>query len=236
MSDQLNFLVALAACVGSIEAIRQTQAKTRRQEHRSRRNNLVVHCPKSSKYSPMLEGRHVVLSGDKLYIDTGIEHDIPFGFPFAGYYLPYPDSPFEGLVTAISNEDPPVMNWVFVDKSSFEVKFGVRAYAELGFKGPFDCTRQDRRLTLGGWEGFLAVKEGEFWALYFDAVNDRLRSKLAEDTPVLEIELQRIEMRTPKPPIPVKQNLDMGTEDASPAAHTNGVKGKQSDLESPEVD
>lgn len=55
-------------------------------------------------------------------------------------------------------------NWVYVDKSTFEVKFGVRASAETGFKGPFDCTRQDRRLTLGGWEGFLAVKEGDFWA------------------------------------------------------------------------
>lgn len=69
----------------------------------------------------------------------------------------------------------------------------------MNFKGPFDCTRQDRRLTLGGWEGFVAVQEGDFWALYFDLDGDRLQSKVPEGTPVLDIELQRIEMRTPKP-------------------------------------
>lgn len=131
MAANLNFIVALAACVGSIEAIRQTQAKSRRQEHRSRKNNLVVHCSKSSRYCALLEGRHVVLSGNKVgcffsakpektdetdrlwvaeqvYIDTGTEWDVPFGHPFAGYYHPFPESQFEGLVTTIC-DDPSIL-------------------------------------------------------------------------------------------------------------------------------
>lgn len=66
MSQQLSFIVAFASVFGAAEAIRQTQARARRQEHRSRKNNLVVHCTKSSRYSPLLEGKHVILSGDKV--------------------------------------------------------------------------------------------------------------------------------------------------------------------------
>lgn len=165
MSQEISFIVAFAAVFGSAEAIRQTQAKTRRQEHRSRKNNLLVHCVKSSRHSAEIEGRHVILSGEKvctilsyhaffiflflleyvlrlsplslprrnaravragdwehwaetdmilaytrtqLYVDTGTEWDVPFGHQFAGYYMPFPDTQFEGLVTTIC-DDPPIM-------------------------------------------------------------------------------------------------------------------------------
>jgi hypothetical protein len=55
------------------------------------------------------------------------------------------------------------------------VKLGVRAYAEHNLNGPFDCTRQDRRLAFSGWEGLVAVKQkGGFWALYFAHDRDGL--------------------------------------------------------------
>lgn len=65
--------------------------------------------------------------------------------------------------------------------------------------GPWDCTRQDRRLVLEGWEGFYAVKEGDFWALYFDREGDGLRGKVGAGTPVVGVELVRAEMRVPRP-------------------------------------
>jgi hypothetical protein len=61
-----TFLVGFSAVFGAAEAIRHTQSRSRRDEHRSRKNNLIVHCPKSSEYSRTLEGRNVVLSGDKV--------------------------------------------------------------------------------------------------------------------------------------------------------------------------
>lgn len=54
----------------------------------------------------------------------------------------------------------------------------------------------------------MAVQEGHFWALYFDAPGDRLASKVPEGTPVLEIELRRIEMRVSKPVIPEDEKKD----------------------------
>jgi hypothetical protein len=95
------------------------------------------------------------------------------------------------------------MNWVYVHRDTYELKFGTRQFSEPNLTGPFDCTRQDRRLTFAGWEGFVAVLENGVWAVYFDRDADRLRGKVAEGTPVLEVELIRREMRGPKPQPPV---------------------------------
>lgn len=62
----LSVLVAFGAVTGASEGIKASQAKARREEHRSRKNNLIVHVPKSSEYSQTLEGRRVVLSGNKV--------------------------------------------------------------------------------------------------------------------------------------------------------------------------
>lgn len=97
------------------------------------------------------------------------------------------------------------MNWVYMDALTYEMKFGTRQWAEGHLTGPFDCTRQDRRMTLAGYEGFVAVKEGAFWALYFDWDGDRLKSKVEPGTPVVDVDLLRKEMRTRKPPPQPKQ-------------------------------
>lgn len=135
----------------------------------------------------------------KLYVDTGLDNDAPFGHPFEGYYLAYPGSTHPGLVSSITDEAP-IMNWIYMNAATYEMKFGTRQWAEGNLTGPFDCTRQDRRLTLAGYEGFVAVKEGNFWALYFDWDGDRLASKVPAGTPVVDVDLLRKELRTRKPP------------------------------------
>jgi hypothetical protein len=92
------------------------------------------------------------------------------------------------------------MNWIYIDRSTYEVKYGVRADAQPNLTGPFDCTRQDQRLTFDRWEGFCAVKcyEGEeagMWKLYFDVDDDGLEKKLGRKARVLEVELVRWEKR-----------------------------------------
>lgn len=67
----ITFITGFATVFGTAEGIRAAQAKSRREEHRSRKNNLLVHVPKSSQFSPLLEGRSVVLSGDRVS-DTDI--------------------------------------------------------------------------------------------------------------------------------------------------------------------
>lgn len=92
------------------------------------------------------------------------------------------------------------MNWIYVDRQTYQLKYGLRAEANPNITGPFDCTRQDRRLTLEQWEGFMAVKvqSGEdagMWALYYDRDDDGLEAKLGKGRIVLEVELCRWEKR-----------------------------------------
>ncbi|KAI5463236.1 hypothetical protein BGZ63DRAFT_462541 [Mariannaea sp. PMI_226] len=205
----IPMLLALTICpamLGTQEAIRQSQSKTKREEHRARRCNLAVSCVKPSIRSRDINNKLVVLKDNKLFIANEhplYNHDpknnISKGYSFSGYFLPYPDTEYEGLVSTIS-DDPPMLNWIYVDKKTHEVKYGVRADAQENITGPFDCTKQDRRLTLEGWEGFCAVEElPGIWALYYDRDDNGLKGKVPMGTRVLEVELSRREKKEPKP-------------------------------------
>ncbi|KAF2830791.1 hypothetical protein CC86DRAFT_316370, partial [Ophiobolus disseminans] len=197
----LSMLIAIIAApglLGSQEAIRQSQSQEKREEHRARRCNLIATCVKSSQRSREINGRPIVLRNGKLWIDTGTEDSLPLGHMYAGYYLPYPDEKYEGLVTTVTDVAP-IMNWVYIDRETHEVKYGVRVDAQPNLTGPFNCTRQDRRLTFDGWEGFCAVEQAPgLWGLYFDIDDDGLKGKVAPGTRVFEIELSRREKRFQK--------------------------------------
>lgn len=103
----LSLLIATTsapALMGTQESIRQGQAREKREEHRGRRCNLIATCTKPSLRSRELNGRSVVLRDGKLYIDSGTGDGRPSGHQYAGYNLPYPDAPYEGLVTTIMDE------------------------------------------------------------------------------------------------------------------------------------
>lgn len=110
----------------------------------------------------------------------------------------YPELNHPGLVSTISDEAP-IMNWIYMDVQTFELKFGTRQFSEGNLTGPFDCTRQDRRLTLHGYENFVAVQNGPFWSLYFDWDGDHLEGRVPPGTAVVEIDLVRRELRNRKP-------------------------------------
>jgi hypothetical protein len=123
----------------------------------------------------------------------------PEDHPFAGYFLPYPDHDWgrqgEGMVSTISN-DPPQLNWIYVDRDTCEVKYGNRAESEDHIIGPWDVTKMDRRVMLTGWEGFTAVRYGPGeWALYFDVDDNGLQGVVPDDMTRVEIELVRRERR-----------------------------------------
>lgn len=151
-----------------------------------------------------------MLKDNKLWIDTtGVARQQDL-HAFTGYYLSFPDMQQvwreqgfrkgEGLVTTISN-DPPFLNWVYVDWHTHEVKYGVRADAQPHLVGPWDNTKLDRRLTFQGWEGFVAVEETEgdpLWALYFDVGDNGLKGENMigmKRVRMLALEIWRRELR-----------------------------------------
>ena len=124
--------------------------------------------------------------------------ECPTSHLFAGYFLPFPDQNWgrngEGLVSTIT-DDPPQLNWIYVDQDTYEIKYGNRAESETHLVGPWDCTMIDKRITLEGWEGFMAVREGQgLWSLYFDRDDNGLESKVCKKT-ILEVVLARKERK-----------------------------------------
>lgn len=96
-------------------------------------------------------------------------------------------------------DDPPQLNWIYVDKDTFEVKYGLKKDTIGQHVGPWNVTPIDRRLNFDGWEGFTVVEEhpGE-WALYFDMNDDGLEGKVGLDKRIMEVELSRKEIRMMK--------------------------------------
>lgn len=141
----------------------------------------------------------------QLYIDLPADEELEFEKPsahrFAGYFLPHPDHEWgwkgEGLVSTIT-DDPPQLNWIYVDQETYEVKYGTKAESQAHLVGPWNCTKVDRRMMFEGWEGFLAVKEkADTWALYFDRDDDGLKGKVLKKR-MVEVELSRKEMKQTK--------------------------------------
>ncbi|MBE3048203.1 hypothetical protein IMZ48_38005 [Candidatus Bathyarchaeota archaeon] len=123
------------------------------------------------------------------------------GHKFAGYYFKHPEHQWpnkgEGYVSTIM-DDPPMLNWIYVDSETNEVKYGTKTDSTGHLVGPWNHTPVDKRVTFERWEGFCAVEEEhDIWALYFDTLDDGLDGKVPMSKSVVEVELVRKEMRIP---------------------------------------
>jgi hypothetical protein len=141
-------------------------------------------------------GSKVVLHKGGLYVQLSSYDGEPL-HSFSGYYLPYPDSNFDGLVSTIS-EEPPQLNWIYLDTGSniFQIRHGLRAEAEQGLTGPWGarvCPDGEIRFLMENWEGFIAVETENpgLWNLCFDRYDNGLQGKLGEGQRTVEVELIR---------------------------------------------
>jgi hypothetical protein len=97
---------------------------------------------------------------------------------------------FQGLVSTIS-ENPPTLNWIYVDRNTFEVKYGSRGAADGHILGPWDWTDDELGLTLEEWEGFVAVEEvKDTWSVYYDRDDNGLKN-IIKGRRVLRCSLER---------------------------------------------
>ena len=97
-----------------------------------------------------------------------------------------------GLVSTISKE-PPVLNWIYVDTNTLELRYGNKTQSLPHIYAPWDWTEGQEALTLDGWEGFVALEEevgSGNWILGYDRDDDLLRNVRGDRT-VLECSLRR---------------------------------------------
>lgn len=82
------------------------------------------------------------------------------GHKFNGYYFKYPsEQGYQGMVSTIQ-EDPPMLNWLYVDKDSGAVRYGSRKDTVGHIIGPWGWSEDEQFLTIDDddWR-FIAVEE-----------------------------------------------------------------------------
>jgi hypothetical protein len=96
------------------------------------------------------------------------------GYRFLGWFFKYPSEEGHlGLVSMVSDE-PPMLNWIFVDKDTHAVTFGGKKDTIDHVIGPWGWTADERFLTLqGDHDSFVAVRdEHGKWSVYWDPEGD----------------------------------------------------------------
>lgn len=105
------------------------------------------------------------------------------GHRFCGYYFKYPcEEQHQGLVSTIS-DDPPMLNWIYVDKETHEIRYGGRKDTVGHVIGPWGWSADEHFLVLeGASDTFVAKQEDDGrWAVYWDPSGDM------EDSQVLRL-------------------------------------------------
>ncbi|KAF7552956.1 hypothetical protein G7Z17_g4003 [Cylindrodendrum hubeiense] len=109
-------------------------------------------------------------------VEAGLFLDLPDrpaeGHKFNGYYFKYPgEEGHRGMVSTIA-DDPPMLNWIYVDKDTHAVEFGARKDTVGHVIGPWGWSEDERFLTLEGeYDAFVAVREEADdgrWGVYWD--------------------------------------------------------------------
>ncbi|KAK4233658.1 hypothetical protein C8A03DRAFT_19299 [Achaetomium macrosporum] len=166
-----------------------------------------------------------VLKDGKLWIDHPA-FPMP-GHKFTGYYFTYPsEAKHLGLVSTIA-DDPPMLNWIFVDKDTNMVRHGGRQDTLGGHTiGPWYWSDDEQWLTLEGDESrFVAVQtENKKWAIAWDrdgrfSKNTRVAEEASETESETELETEQTEgqndfTRRPRKWVPVMlhRKLQLGME------------------------
>ncbi|GMG03539.1 unnamed protein product [Aspergillus oryzae] len=137
----------------------------------------------------------------KLYIT---KHPTPSMTAFNGHFFELPDlaqGNLNGLV-AISGETPPTLRWVYLDKNTYEMRWGGKQDREGHIGGPFDLTRDGDYLALNDTQRWLALRLEDteqdateavagVWRLCCDWEENNGES-LSIDTPSMPIYLRRV--------------------------------------------
>lgn len=132
-------------------------------------------------------------------------------FTALAFYIEYPELEETkhlkrglGLPTYVS-ANPPLLNWIYADKDTHELRYGNRTQSVEHVVGPWDWTEDEKTLLLEEKDAFYAVEEEEgLWALYYDREGDELVRVLEEkgmlDNAFVPVSLVRRIAEEPPPP------------------------------------
>jgi len=174
----------------------RNQNSQRADARRMAKFNIDAYCEANSEKAKEVQGKRVVLKDNKVYLDDphpSLRKEAT-AYTALAFYIGYPDDDRkrgDGLVTSVS-DNPPMLNWIYVDKNSFELRYGNRSQSIEHLVGHWDWTKDETGITLEGEELFAAVEEEPgVWAVYCDCYRDGLAGIAQTGKTIVEISLDR---------------------------------------------
>jgi hypothetical protein len=120
-----------------------------------------------------------------------------------------------------------MLNWIYCNKDTLEMKYGNRTQSIQHIVGTWDWTEDEAGVMLEEWEGFVAVEEEERedglkWAVYYDRYDDglgsgrkangRRRLQCSLERRVLPEELRKAQEEEAEKKMQVKSTGDLKTQ------------------------
>lgn len=190
-------IAGIPTTIGVAEAVSEGRKEKdpETEKEQMRKFNLECFCETNSQTAKEIDGGLIVLRREKLYIVP--RQSLPdTSHPFQGFYIEYPDPerprPLPlGLVSTISR-DPPMLNWIYVDINTREVKHGNRTQSRVHTVGSWGWDAGEEGgaggLTLEGAEGAVAVEADDGWEIRWEDEDGNIG---VEDRPKLTVSLER---------------------------------------------
>lgn len=132
------------------------------------------------------EGCFCVLADNRVLLDLP-DFPVEGGHKFCGYYFKYPgEEGHLGLVSTIA-DDPPMLNWIYVDAETKELRYGGRKDSIGHVIGPWGWSQDENFLTLKEDHAPFVARQQEVegggarWCVYWDPAHEMeegLRLKL----------------------------------------------------------
>lgn len=165
---------------GQAYSAQKTQEERLQEAKRMKKFYIDVGCDAEFLGVKNVRNHRIVLRNDKVFIGA-VEALNPSseGYVAEAFYIDYPDNerkpPPLGLVSQ-TRADPPLLNWIYVDKDTAELKYGNKSQSIEHHVGPWDWTKDESKITFSKKQLFIAVEDprSKIWQLYYDVDDDGL--------------------------------------------------------------
>jgi len=195
----LLILTAIPTVTGVSQAIsgQRTREERQKDENRMKKFHIDIHCEADSAGTIGIHGKRLVLKDDRVWIGPHeASNPCPEGYVAECFYIEYPDNervPIPiGLVSQV-RDDPPLLNWLYVDKDTMELKYGNKSASIEHHVGPWDWTEDEKTITFDESKDFTAVQDPKTrrWQIYYDMDNDGLSRFVPKGRRMIQVSLQR---------------------------------------------
>ncbi|EXJ62227.1 hypothetical protein A1O7_02660 [Cladophialophora yegresii CBS 114405] len=195
----LLILTAIPTVTGVCQAVHgQREHKQREKDARRMQKFYIdVYCEAQSSRTREIHEKRLVLKDGRVWIGPHEAlNPCEDGYVIEAFYIEYPDNervpvPL-GLVSQVQ-EDPPLLNWIYVDKDTMELKYGNKSASIEHHVGPWDWTEDEEGITFDETEAFTAVEDPATrkWQLYYDMDDDGLSRFVPKGRRKFQISLER---------------------------------------------